>query len=391
MTSAGTHPFDALTPEELHARRSEKWAAYPPDVLPAWVAEMDYPLAEPIRQALAELVGRSDTGYAHAGGLELPEAYAEFAAARYGVKVDPGHAYILQDVMRGVLECIRLFTSPGDGVVVNTPVYPPFYSTIAYAERLVIEAPLARVETTGRYELDLDALERAFHGGARAYLLCNPHNPTGRVFSRQELEAVAELADRHDILVLSDEVHGPLTYPAVEHVPFVSIDSASARDGVTLVSGSKAWNLPGLKCAMVLAGSAARLERITSMPEEVRFGTGILGLVANQVAFRDCVGWLDDTMEYLAASRELAGRLLAERLPAVRWHPPEATYLAWLDCRGLGLGDDPAEAFLERGRVALSPGPAFGSGGAGFARLNLSTSHAILAEAIERMTQAAAV
>jgi cystathionine beta-lyase len=387
VTSAGTHPFDLLTFEELHSRRSEKWAAYPPDVLPAWVAEMDYPLAEPIQQALAQLVDRGDTGYAHARGLELPEVYAEFAAARYGAKVDPGHAYLLQDVMRGVLECLRLFTSPGDGVVVNPPVYPPFYSTIAYAKRLVIEAPLARDDATGRYELDLDALERAFHGGARAYLLCNPHNPTGRVFTRQDLEAVAELADRHDIFVLADEVHGPLTYPGVEHVPFASVDAASARDGVTLVSGSKAWNLPGLKCAMVLAGSAARLERITSMPEEVRFGTGIMGLVANQVAFRDGVPWLDDTMAYLTANRDLAGAMLAERLPAVRWHRPEATYLAWLDCRDLGLGDDPSEAFLERGRVALSPGPAFGSGGAGFARLNLSTSHAILAEAMERMAR----
>jgi cystathionine beta-lyase len=154
-----------------------------------------------------------------------------------------------------------------------------------------------------------------------------------------------------------------------------------------MVSGSKAWNLPGLKCAIVLAGSTARLERLTGMPEEVRFGTGIMGLVANEVAFHDCVPWLDDAMGYLAENRDLAGRLLAERLAGVRWHPPEATYLAWLDCRELGLGDDPSEAFLARGRVALSPGPAFGAGGAGFARLNLSTTRAILAEAIERMAQ----
>ncbi len=382
------HPFDALTLEHLRARRSEKWTAYPPDVLPAWVAEMDFPLAEPIRAALMELASRSDTGYAHANAPDLPEAYAAYAAARQGLEVDPSRIYVLQDIMRGVLVSALLFTEPGDGIVVNPPVYPPFYSTIAYAGRRVVEAPLFRDPRSGVYRFDLDAMEHAFRGGTRAFLLCNPHNPTGRAFSRDELESVAALADRYAVRVLADEVHGPLTYPGARHVPFASLDADAARNAVTFVSASKAWNLPGLKCAMVVAGSAAAWEPFRSLPEEVRYGAAIMGLVANEVAYREGVPWLEDTVRYLEANVLHAADLIRTRLPGLRWVPPEATYLAWLDCSGLGLGHDPAAAFEERGRVALSHGPTFGTGGDGFARLNLATSRAILTEAIDRMARA---
>lgn len=383
------HPFDALTLEELRRRRSEKWSAYPPDILPVWVAEMDFPVAEPIRAALKDAVDRSDTGYAFARGPELPEAFAAFASARYGLETDPSRMFVLEDVMRGILVSALLFTEPGDGIAITPPVYPPFFSTIGYSGRRVVEAPLFRDPRSGVYRFDPEALERAFRDeGARAFLMCNPHNPTGRVFARDELESVAELADRYGVIVFADEVHAPLTYAGSRHVPFMSLDADSARGSVTMVSASKAWNLPGLKCAMVVTGSAERWDRIARLPDEVRYGAGITGLIANQVAFRQGTPWLDDTIGYLDSNVYRVADLLRERLPGVRWVPPEATYLGWLDCSALGLGDDPAVGFEERGRVALTHGPAFGTGGNGFARLNLGTTRAILEEAIDRMARA---
>ena len=381
------HPFDGLDLFELCQRRSVKWRTYPADVLPCWVAEMDFPLAPPVRDVLAEMVRRSDSGYASFGGLA--DAFAEFSSRRYGVAVDVALCYPLQDIMRGVLLAVQALTEPGDGVVICPPVYPPFFSTIAYSGRRVVEAPLAQ-DDTGRYTVDLEALERAFAGGAAAFLLCNPHNPVGRAWSVGELLDVAGLAERYDVTVLSDEVHGPLTYGVVPHTPFASLDTPAAERCVTMVSASKAFNLPGLKCALLVAGSAPVLKRFEGVPEEVPFGASIFGVAANQVAFRDGEEWLDGTLGYLGRNRALLDGLLAERLPGVRWSPPEATYLGWLDCRGLGLGEDPAAGFLERGRVALSAGHAFGAAGRGFARINFATSSELVTEAVDRMAAAVA-
>jgi cysteine-S-conjugate beta-lyase len=381
-----THPYDAITAEALRSRRSEKWRAYPPDVVPVWVAEMDFPLAEPIARTLHEMISRDDTGYANP--LTLPEAYAEFSSTRYGVRTDPGRTVLLPDVLQGIELGLELFAEPGGGVVVNTPVYPPFFSTIGWTGRRVVEAPLARDGATGRYELDLDALERAFRGGARTYLLCNPHNPTGRVFSGAELEAAAELADRHGVMVLADEVHGPLTYPPARHVPFASLDSPAAGRSLSFVSASKAWNLAGLKCALAVASSAPTWDRLEEAPREVSFGASILGVAANETAFREGGPWLQDTVAYLDGNRVLLDELLRTHLPGVRYAQPEGTFLAWLDCGALGLGPDPAEPFLERTRVAVVAGPTFGGGGPtgdGFVRLNFATSRPILAEAVGRM------
>ena len=378
-----SHRFDDLDVTVLRQRRSAKWRKYPADVLPAWVAEMDYPVAEPIRETLRRMVADSDLGYAWFAGLA--EVYAGFAKERYGATVDPSHVLGLQDVMRGVLVALELFTERGDGVVINTPVYPPFFSTIRYAGRRMVEAPLARDEATGRYALDLDALERAFSAGARCWLLCSPHNPTGRVFSRDELEAAAEVADRYGVTVLADEIHAPLVLPGRDFVPWATLDRESAARSVTLVSASKGWNLPGLKCALAVPGSAEVAAALDTVPDEIPYGAGVLGVAASEAAFRDSVGWLDEVLDYLAGMRDHLGRLLLELLPEVRWWPPEATYLAWLDCRRLGLGDDPAAAFLRDGKVALGIGTDFGRPGAGFARLTYATCPAILSEAVDRM------
>jgi len=376
-------PLSALDLDQLRRRRSIKWRRFPPDVLPMWVAETDTPLAPPVREALAAAIALGDTGYAHRD--RLPEAFAGFAAVRYGWWPDPARMWLVPDVLHGVVEVLNVLTVPGDGVVVNTPAYPPFYPFLATAGRRLVESPLA-VDAAGRYSLDLDRLAADLATpGVTAYLLCNPHNPTGLVLDRAELLAVIELAARHRVRLLVDEIHAPLTYPGVTFVPTLALPGG--EPAVVFVSASKAWNLAGLKAALVVAGAAAAAE-LARMPEEVSFGAGLLGLIASEAAFQAGVPFLDALLVDLAANRRRLGDLLAAELPEVGYHPPDATFLAWLDCRRLELGDDPAAVFLEQGRVALSPGPQFGPPGRGFARLNFATSPAILAEGVHRMATA---
>jgi cystathionine beta-lyase len=371
-------PFDDVSLELLRLRHSAKWRKYPADVLPAWVAEMDFALALPIREVLLGAVSRDDTGYAL--GTNLGAAFARFAAARFGWEVDPERVRLTADVMTGVTELLRALTEPGDGVVVNPPVYPPFFSGTREVGRTVVEVPLL-----AGGKLDLDGLDTAFTAGARAYLLSNPHNPTGASFERAELEEVARLAEHHGVTVISDEVHAPMTMPDATHEPFLTVTD----NGVVVTSASKAWNLAGLKCAVIVTASAGMHERLTErLPPSLPFHAGHLGVLASIAAFDHGAEWLDALVAHLDRNRILLAELLQEHLPDVGYVPPEAGYLAWLDCRSLGLGDDPAEAFLERGRVALSPGPTFGEEGRGFARLNFGTSSALLEEAVRRMAAA---
>ncbi|MEV6526565.1 aminotransferase class I/II-fold pyridoxal phosphate-dependent enzyme [Longispora sp. NPDC051575] len=373
------NPLSQYTLDELRQRRSMKWRQYPDDVLPLWVAEMDTPPAEPIRAALAAALDRGDLGYSTPGGAV--EAFAGFAGTRYGWTVDPADARLSPNVMLGVSEVLRHVTRPGDGVVVNPPVYPPFYHYIPDAGRRIIESPLVRVD--GQWTLDLERLERDF-ADASAYLLCNPQNPTGVAYSRSTLLAIADLAERYDVRVLVDEIHAPLTYPGVSHVPFLSLDTAASHRAIAFHSASKAWNLAGLTTAIIVGGPGARadLDRISH-----NFGdaVGIFGVLATEAAFAHGTPWLDSLLAGLDANRQLLGDLLRSSLPTVGYVQPQATYLAWLDCSELGLGDDPAAVFLERGRVAFNAGNAFGKPGAGHVRLNLATSGERVEEGVRRM------
>ncbi len=381
-----THsPFDDLTLARLQARSSAKWTTYPPDVLPAFIAEMDVPLAEPVAAALHAAVDAGDVGYAQPGALGA--AFAEFARARFGWAVDPGRTFLVADVVVGIAESLRLFSAPGDGVVVNSPVYPPFFAVVRDLERQVVDVPLLRTEAGG-WELDLAGLERAFAAGARAYVLCSPHNPLGRVFPRAALAAVAALAARYGVVVLADEIHAPLVLPGAAFTAFAPLAEAAGARAVALVSASKAWNLAGLKCALIVAADEATRAGLQRLPYEAPFRSGQLGVIASTAAFRAGTAWLDALLAHLDRNRRLLGELLARELPAVGYTVPEAGFLVWLDCRALGLGDDPARAFLERGRVALSPGRRFGAGGAGHARLNIGTTAALLEEAVVRMRRA---
>ncbi len=380
------NPLTELTIDELRRRRSVKWRRYAPPVLPLFIAEMDTPLAAPIEAALRHSIEGGDVGYAHPG--RLAEAFAGFAERRFGWTPDPARMSLLPDVMQGVAAVLRLVGAPGDGVVVNPPVYPPFFAFIEAAGRRPVSSPLAR-SAGGGYRLDLDALDRDLaRPDVTAYLLCNPHNPTGLVHSRDELMAVGELTDRHGVQLLVDEIHAPLTYPGVTHIPIATVAAAGAQAAVAFVSASKAWNLPGLKAALAVAGGDAGWSLLSRLPEQLAYGSGLLGVVAGEAAFDAGEEWLSALLAGLDENRKLLATLLAEHLPLVGFRPPDATYLAWLDLRRLELGADPAAALLERAAVALHPGPAFGDGGPGYARLTLATSPAILAEVVERMAAA---
>lgn len=378
------NPLLLLTLDELRRRTSAKWRTYPEDVLPLWVAEMDVPLAEPVARAITDAIAIGDTGYP--AGTAYAEAMAEFAGKRWdwdGVVVE--RTALVPDVMLGAVEAIRLVTGPGDAVVVNSPVYPPFYPFVGHMDRRVVEAPLG-----ADLRIDLVALEDAFRravvgGRPAAYLLCSPHNPTGTVHTADELTAVAALANGYGVRVVVDEIHAPVVANGVAFVPYLSV--AGGENGISLMSASKAWNLAGLKAALAVAGPAAA-EDLARMPEEVGHGASHLGVIAHTAALREGGDWLDALLLGLDDNRELLGRLVAEQLPGVRYRQAEATYLAWLDCRALDLAGDPAAVFVDHGRVALLSGADFGTGGAGHVRLNLATSPELIAEAVRRMATA---
>jgi len=384
VTTSPPQPWVPL--DRAGQRTSIKWRLYPPDVLPVWVAEMDVDLAEPIVAAVGAALRAGDLGYATGAGYA--EAVAGFAAARWGWHgLAPERTAIVPDVMLGVVEMLKLVTGPGDPVVVNPPVYPPFYGFLRNMGREVRDAPL---RPDGR--LDLDTLAEVFvaataDGRRAAYLLCSPHNPTGTVHTADELASVAQLAARHRVRVVVDEIHAPLTASGVTFVPYLSVPGAD--DGLSVISASKGWNLAGLKAALAVAGPGAAAD-LARLPEEVGHGVNHLGVIAHSAAFRDSGDWLDTVRAAVDANRRLLADLLAAHLPQVRHAPGQATFLAWLDCRALRLGDgplgdDPAAVFRDRGRVALSSGLDFGPGGAGHARFNLAADPETITEAVRRM------
>ncbi len=369
---------------ELRERRSAKWRTFPDDVLPLFVAETDFALAPPVRDALRAAVDASDTGYS-AAVPELGRAFADFAGGRWDWDVDPGSVTAVTDVGVGVVELLRVLTGPGDTVAISPPVYPPFFDWAPEAGARLHEVPLAR--TADGYRLDLAAVEAAFATHPAVYLLCNPHNPVGRVHDFDELAALVRLARLYRVPIVSDEIHAPLVLPGATFTPLLTVPGA-AEVAISVVSASKAFNLAGLKCAAVVTASAAMARLVARLPPDVRWRTGHLGVIATLAAFRDGGPWLDQLLVTLDARRAQLGDLLRERLPALSWHPPQATYLAWIDAGALGADSEPRELFLDRARVALEPGPRFGAAGAGFVRLNFGTGPEILDEATARMAAA---
>lgn len=373
----------ALPLAHLRERTSEKWREYPEDVLPLFVAETDFPLAPAITAALERAVREGDTGYV-ASRTPLAQTYSDFAARRFGWQVDPALTRSTADVSMGIVEILRRVIAPGDRVIVNPPVYPPFFDLVTEAGGVVERVPLR--DTGMAWELDLEAIERSLADGARAVLLCNPHNPTGTVHSASALDGLARLAERYGATVVSDEIHAPLTQPDISFTPFLASGEAAQAVGYAVVSASKAFNLAGLKCALMVAATPERNALLRGLPAEVEWRTGQFGLLASVAALSpESDDWLDGLLVTLDANRRLLVDLLAEHLPEARYRMPDAGYLGWIDLAGLGWGDNPAKRILREGRVALHFGPAFGAEGAGHVRVNFGTSPEILTEAIRRI------
>ena len=380
MTTADQMP-------SLRRRTSTKWRSYPQDVLPMFIAEMDFPTPPAVKAALEAAVANNDTGYAATTDRGAATAYADFAAARWGWRPDPERITYTTDVTVVIVESLRRLVRPGDAVVLTPPVYAPFYALVEEAGARVVEVPLQ--DDGASYRLDLPGIDAALAAGARAVLLCNPHNPLGLVHSREELAELAEIVERHGASVVSDEIHAPLTHHGVEFTPYLFVSRAARNHGVAAASGSKAFNLAGLKAAMFVVDSEPMARWLHAVPGAVSYRTGIMGLLATQEGFLHCADWLDRTIEVIQGNIELLERQLAEKLPRVSLRRGSATYLAWLDMRGLGWGEDPAAHALEHARVALSSGPSFGTGGQGFARMNLACAPETIVEAVDRLASAA--
>lgn len=386
------NPLEEFSLDQLRERKSIKWRAYGEDVLPLWIAEMDTPLAEPIKDSLREIIERGDTGYPYAG--PFVEAFRGFAQQRWGWSPAAAQVRAVRDVMTGVAEALRLVGETWDTVIVSSPVYPPFFQYPVTVGRRVVEAPLGH---NGR--LDFEMLEESFNlrtaGGQAAYLLCNPHNPTGVAHTRAELEQLAQLAADYDIRVVADEIHAPLVYSDATFTPYLSVDSR----GYSIMAASKAWNLAGLKAGLLIAGDDAT-DELMELPPEVGFGASHAGVLTQTAAYADGGAWLDAALKGLQANRDLLSELLAEHAPQVAYWAPEATYLAWLDFSAYGFEDDestaglpaamqgPAKHLLDQGRVALMAGHDFGMGGERHARLNFATNRDILTEAVRRIGEA---
>ncbi len=371
--------------ERLRALTGAKWAYHDDHVIPAWVADMDFPTAPEITTALRALVDNADTGYnAVSFDTSVVEAWAGWSERRHGWRPDPESSLLHSSTLQPIAAAIHATTEPGDGVVLFTPIYPPFLGLIEKAGRRLDEYRLDETE----WRIDPDVLESLVSDSTRAILLCNPHNPTGRVFDAEELASIAEIARVHDAIVISDEIWSDIVYPEATHIPFATLGQDAAARTVTTTSASKSFNLGGLSCAVAHYGSEELLEAMGDLPPYLLGGVNVMGAVAAIEAWTRGDTWFDETLGVLQANRDHLMRRLAEELPQVGVECPEATYLAWLDLRATGLGDDPAKELLDRAHVALSAGPEFGSPGAGFARLNFATPVEVLDEIVDRIASA---
>lgn len=365
-------------------RRTKRWSVYGSDVLDLTVAEMDLPIAAPILTALRDAVERQTVGYPIPGQRSgVPETAAKWLTETHGLPVDAGAVRLLPELMKGITNAVREFTRPGSPVVVPTPTYRSFFGAIELAGRAVIEIPM-RHDDSG-YRLDYERIDKAFADGAGSLVLCHPANPVGRLFRPAELRQLADIVARHGARVISDEIHAPLRYQP-DFVPYAAVHEVARQHAVTLFSATKAWNIPGLRCGFVALTNSADARRWDALPGAATGGISPLGMIASAVAFEHGEPWLNQAVEFLAGNRALLARRFADAGISGIYAPPEATYLAWLDLRRLGV-DDPAALLLEKAAIATIPGPDHGQAGAGFARLNFATPPNILDEAVSRLIE----
>jgi cystathionine beta-lyase len=382
-------PYDFDRIIERRNTESNKWHKYPPDVLPLWVADMDFASPEPVIRALRERVEHGVFGY----GVEQPELHQVMQdrfLKRFGWTVEPEAMVLMPGVTPGNNTACRAFGGPGDGVLMQLPVYPPILRLPDNVGMSRDGAGLIR-GTDGRYTIDFDALERAITPRTRMFLLCNPHNPVGRVFTREELLRMAEICLRHGLIICADEVHSDLIYTGHRHVPIASLDPEIEARTVTLLAPSKTFNLAGLKTSLAFIPDRALREKFMAARADMVQTGNILGYTAMLAAYRDGQPWLDELLRYLESNRDFLVKYVRTNFPGIEMGIPEGTYLAWLDCRRAGIpSNDPFTFFLESGRVAFNDGATFGHGGEGFVRLNFGCPRSQLIQGLERMGAALA-
>lgn len=368
-----------------HTSDSIKWRWYG-DALPLWVADMDFTAPEPVLRALRDRIAHGVFGYAMPTP-ELFDALRAWLVRRFNWQVDPSALVFVPGVVAGFNIACRAACRPGQGVLVQTPVYPPMLDAAANHGLLRDEIMLTR-GADGRYGVDWDAMEAAIAGHTRLFLLCNPHNPTGRAFSAGELERMAELCLRHDLLICADEIHGDLIFSGHRHIPIATLSPAVASRTITLMAPSKTFNIPGLGFSLAIIEDAQLRAAFNAAQKDIVPHVNALGYVAALAAYTEGEAWLNACLRYLEANRDYLMEQVRATLPGVQVVAPEATYLAWLDCRKAGIGMEPARFFLEKARVALNEGATFGRGGEGFVRLNFGCPRATLTEALTRMSAA---
>jgi len=365
---------------------SVKWGAYAPDVLPLWVADMDFRSPPAVLDALAQRVAHGVFGY----GKE-PRELAEVISARlgrlYSWDVSPGDIVFLPGVVPGLYLSCRAFTESGEKVVVQTPVYPPIRRAPIDSGRTSVEVGFVRGED-GQLAIEWDAFGQALDAQAKLFVLCNPQNPLGRVFTREELERIAEHCLRRDVVICSDEIHCDLVFPGYPHVPIAALSPEVAQRTITLMAPSKTYNLAGLDCSFAVIPNPELRARFQKSRRGLVPQVNILGLTAGLAAYRDGQGWLDEVLGQLTANRNALLDQVRNHLPGVRTTAPEGTYLAWLDCRQSPAAENPYQFFLTRAKVALSDGLTFGAGGEGHVRLNFGCRQTVLLEALARMRRA---
>lgn len=378
--------FDEII--ERRGTRSAKWGWYAPDVLPLWVADMDFRSPEPVIQALHRRVEHGVFGYEF-NPADVKAIIIEYLAARYGWAVKPEAIIFLPTVVSGLNAVCRAVGAPGDGVLVQTPVYPPFLTAPGHFGQTVEAAELVAVRDGAalRYEIDYAVFKAAITPRTRLFILCNPHNPVGRVFTRAELEQMADICLKHDLMICADEIHCDLLFDGHRHLPLATLSPEIADRCITLMAPSKTYNIPGLGCSFAIVSNPDWRKRLEAAAEGIAGHPTVMGFEAAAAAYREGGPWLAAALAYLQANRDYVADYVAAHFPGAAVTRPEGTYLSWIDWRETGL-TDPYQFLLEEARVALNDGRTFGQGGAGFTRLNFGCPRALLDEALERMRAA---
>ncbi len=380
------YDFETVTADAARRRPGAKWVKVGPGGLAAWVADMDFAVAPPIASALQAVLDVGDVGYptwaAH-GRSPMVDVFVDRMATRYGWYVPGDEVIELCEVVQGIQVALHLATEPGDGIAVLTPIYPPFLKCAAFAGRRIVEIA-ARADPRG-WAWDHEELAAAvIRERVKVLLLCHPHNPTGRVYRRDELESFAAVAEAHDLLIISDEIHADLVYAPEGHIPIASLSPKVAARTVTINSASKAFNLAGLRWAVAHIGPVEMREAIARLPDHLLGVPNLAAVTASHAAWTMGDEWLAAVVAHLDAQRHRLAERLTSQLPTVGYRVPEATYLAWLDCSALGFGEEPYDVFARAG-LEFSRGVNFGEVGREFVRVNLATSGAIVDEIVDRM------